>query len=66
MKQFSYEVAVNQLQLGKDKKLNNEIRYDLNPVQTAHKGQHVSFRVPGKIRPSDKLFKLEKVNKKQI
>lgn len=44
----------------------DEIRYDLNPVQTAHKGQHVSFRVPGKIRPSDKLFKLEKVNKKQI
>lgn len=41
----------------------DEIRYDLNPVQTAHKGQHVSFRVPGKIRPSDKLFKLEKVNK---
>ena len=44
----------------------DEIRYDLNPVHTAHKGQHVSFRVPGKIRPSDKLFKLEKVNKKQI
>ena len=41
----------------------DEIRYDLNPVETAHKGQHVSFRVPGKIRPSDKLFKLEKVNK---
>ena len=36
----------------------DEIRYDLNPVQTAHKGQHVSFRVPGKIRPSDKLFKM--------
>ena len=41
----------------------DEIRYDLNPVDTAHKGQHVSFRVPGKIRPSDKLFKIEKVNK---
>ena len=36
----------------------DEIRYDLNPVQTAQKGQHVSFRVPGKIRPSDKLFKM--------
>ena len=36
----------------------DEIRYDLNPVQTAQKGQHVSFRVPGKIRPSDKLFKI--------
>ena len=41
----------------------DEIRYELNPVDTAHKGQHVSFRVPGKIRPSDKLFKLEKVEK---
>ena len=38
----------------------SEIRYELNPVQTAHKGQHVSFAVPGKIRPSDKLFKIEK------
>ena len=36
----------------------SEIRYELNPVQTAHKGQHVSFAVPGKIRPSDKLFKI--------
>ena len=31
MKRFDYEVAVNQLKLGKDKKLNNEIRYDLIP-----------------------------------
>ncbi len=37
-----------------------EIRYDLQPVQTAHKGQHISFAVPGKIRPSDKLFKIVK------
>ena len=36
----------------------DEIRYDLKPVETAHKGQHVSFRVPAKIRPSDKLFKI--------
>ena len=36
-----------------------EIRYELQPVQTAHKGQHISIPVPGKVRPSDKLFKLE-------
>ena len=37
-----------------------EIRYELQPVQTAHKGQHISFAVPGKIRSSDKLFKIVK------
>ena len=37
-----------------------EIRYDLQPVQTAHKGQHISIPVPAKVRPSDKLFKLVK------
>ena len=42
----------------------DEIRYELKPVETARKGQHVSFRVPGKIRPSDKLFKLVKVENK--
>lgn len=41
-----------------------EIRYELQPVQTAHKGQHISFAVPGKIRPSDKLFKI--VNKGKL
>lgn len=40
-----------------------EIRYELLPVQTAHKGQHISFAVPGKIRPSDKLFKIVKEEK---
>ena len=40
-----------------------EIRYELQPVQTAHKGQHISFAVPGKIRPSDKLFKIVKEEK---
>ena len=35
-----------------------EIRYELQPVHTAHKGQHISIPVPAKIRPSDKLFKL--------
>ena len=31
MKRFDYEVAVNQLQLGKETKLNNDINYDLIP-----------------------------------
>lgn len=35
-----------------------EIRYELQPVETAHKGQHISIPVPAKVRPSDKLFKL--------
>ncbi len=37
----------------------DEIRYDLKPVQTAHKGEHISIKVPSKVRPSDKLYKLE-------
>ena len=37
-----------------------EIRYELQPVETAHKGTHISIPVPGKVRPSDKLFKLVK------
>ena len=39
----------------------NEIRYDLKPVQTAKKGWRISIAVPDKVRPSDKLFILEKV-----
>jgi len=39
-----------------------EIRYDLQPVDTAHQGEHVSIPVPDKIRPSDKLFKLVKTS----
>ena len=35
-----------------------EIRYELQPVNTARKGTHISIPVPGKVRPSDKLFKL--------
>lgn len=38
----------------------DEIRYDLNPVDEALKGQRVSMPVPAKVRPSDKLFKLVK------
>ena len=39
----------------------NEIRFDLKPVQTAKKGWRISIAVPDKVRPSDKLFILEKV-----
>ena len=37
-----------------------EIRYELKPVQSAQKGQHISIKVPEKVRPNDKLYKLEK------
>ena len=36
----------------------NEARVDLKPVDVVKKGQHVSFKVPEKVRPSDKLYKL--------
>ncbi|WP_337775573.1 peptidase U32 family protein [Prevotella pectinovora] len=39
----------------------DEIRYDLEPVEEARKGQRVSMPVLAKVRPSDKLFKLERV-----
>ena len=39
----------------------DEIRYDLEPVEEARKGQRMSMPVPAKVRPSDKLFKLERV-----
>ena len=35
-----------------------EIRLELDPVDYAPKGTHVSIPVPGKIRQSDKLFKI--------
>ena len=35
-----------------------EVRYDLQPVETVGKGMRVSFKVPEKIRPNDKLYKL--------
>lgn len=41
-----------------------EIHDDTHAVQTAQKGTRVSFRVPDKVRPSDKLFKLVKVEPK--
>ena len=39
-----------------------EIRYELQSVRVAPKGSHVSIPVPEKVRPSDKLFRLEKTN----
>ena len=38
-----------------------EIHGDHGPVQKAMKGTRVSIAVPAKVRPSDKLFKLVKV-----
>lgn len=40
-----------------------EIRYDLDAVETAMKGWRVSIPVPDKIRPSDKLYILKKTEK---
>ena len=39
-----------------------EIRYDLKPVTTAQQGRRVPIPVSGKVRPSDKLFKLVPAN----
>ncbi len=36
----------------------NEIRYDMNAVETAEKGWHISLPVDVKIRKSDKLFRI--------
>ena len=38
----------------------DEIRFDLHPVQTATKGQFISFVTNEKVRPNDKLYKLVK------
>ena len=35
-----------------------EIRVELQPVEEAKKGDHFSIRVPEKVRPSDKIFKI--------
>ena len=39
----------------------DEIHDDISAVQTAQQGTRVSIRVPEKVRPSDKLFKIVKV-----
>jgi U32 family peptidase len=43
----------------------DEIRYDLRPVDTAEKGWRVSLPVPDKVRPSDKLFIIEKSDRNE-
>ncbi len=40
----------------------DEIRFDLNCVEKAEQGTRVSIPVLGKVRPSDKLYKLVTVN----
>ena len=40
----------------------DEIRFDLGCVEKAEQGTRVSIPVPGKVRPSDKLYKLVTVN----
>ena len=37
----------------------DEIRFDLQPVEKAEQGTRVSIPVVGKVRPNDKIFKLE-------
>lgn len=34
----------------------DEARVNLKPVDTVRKGMHVSFKVPDRIRPNDKLY----------
>lgn len=40
----------------------DEIHDDTSSVTTAQKGTRVSFKVPAKVRPSDKLYKIVKTN----
>ena len=40
----------------------SEPRVDLKPVSVVPKGVHVSFKVPCRVRPSDKLFLIQKNN----
>ena len=39
----------------------DDMRYELQRVSTTQKGWHISIKVPEKVRPSDKLFKLVSV-----
>ena len=41
----------------------DDMRYELQRVSTAQKGWHISIKVPEKVRPSDKLFKLVSVTR---
>lgn len=42
----------------------DEIRFDLKPVQKAEQGTRVSIPVPNKVRPNDKLFRIDIVQPK--
>ena len=42
-----------------------EIRVDLKPVEETVKGERFSFKVNEKIRPSDRLYKMEIVEPKK-
>ncbi len=42
-----------------------EIRYDLSPINIARKGMHISIKVPAKVRPGDKLYKLVPTDRKK-
>ncbi|MBR1732777.1 MAG: U32 family peptidase [Alloprevotella sp.] len=37
----------------------DDFRYDRDPLEIAEKGHNVSFAVPEKVRPSDKLFRVD-------
>ena len=37
----------------------DEIHDDVQAVQTARQGTRVAIRVPAKVRPSDKLFRID-------
>ncbi|MBR6338891.1 MAG: U32 family peptidase [Alloprevotella sp.] len=37
----------------------DDFRYDRTPLEVAEKGHNVSFAVPEKVRPSDKLFRID-------
>lgn len=44
----------------------DEIRVDLKPVQETVKGELFSIKVNEKVRPSDKLFKMVKIERKKV
>lgn len=41
----------------------DEIRFDLQPVDIATRGQHISIRVNERVRPNDRLYVLEKADR---
>ena len=43
-----------------------EIRVDLKPVDETVKGERFSLKVNEKIRPSDRLYKMEKVQLEKV